>query len=318
MRFLMAETGVPEGAPHVTEPAPAEGALEFDRVTRDFTTPGGRVYRAIEQVSLAVPAGAFVALVGPSGCGKSTLLNIAAGLLAPTSGGVRVEGRAFTGLNPRATYMFQQDALLPWKTVRDNVALGLVLGGHSLDDARARADAWLGRVGLAGFETHYPSQLSGGMRKRVTMAQNWILGRSQLLMDEPFSALDVHTRQLMESELLALWDADAGIRDSGSGIRPSPESRVPGPGPAPAATARRTVLFVTHDLQEAIALADEVVVLSAGPASRIVARHPVTLTRPRHLLDLQASAGFAELYRALWSVLREEVVKSQHVDNRHA
>jgi NitT/TauT family transport system ATP-binding protein len=317
----------------MAETGAREGALEFDRVTRDFTTPGGRVYRAIEEVSLAVPAGAFVALVGPSGCGKSTLLNIAAGLLAPTSGEVRVEGRAFTGLNPRATYMFQQDALLPWKTVRDNVALGLVLGGHRPADARTRADAWLARVGLAGFETHYPSQLSGGMRKRVTMAQNWILGRSQLLMDEPFSALDVHTRQLMESELLALWDADAaiggsgsGIRDSGSGIRgigsgirSSPESRVPSPELAPAERrTRRTVLFVTHDLQEAIALADEVVVLSAGPASRIVARHPVTLTRPRDLLDLQASAGFAELYRALWSVLREEVVRSQHVNTRHA
>ena len=237
-------------------------------------------------------AGSFVALVGPSGCGKSTLLNVAAGLLAPTSGRVRVEGQEFAGLNPRATYMFQQDALLPWKNVRDNVALGLILARTSVRQAHAQAKAWLARVGLGGFERHYPAQLSGGMRKRVAMAQNWILARSQVLMDEPFSALDVHTRQLMESELLALWGSEG---DSG----------------------RRTVLFVTHDLQEAIALADEVVVLSAGPASRIVARHEVTLPRPRDLLDLQTSKEFADLYRLLWSVLREEVLKSQRSGMLH-
>lgn len=260
--------------------------LEFEHVSRDFTTPDGRTYRAIDDVSLSVAAGSFVALVGPSGCGKSTLLNIAAGLLDPTAGRVRVDGEPFVGANRHATYMFQQDALLPWKNVRDNIALGLVLAGTPTRDARERADAWIERVGLAGFELHYPSQLSGGMRKRVTMAQNWILGRSQVLMDEPFSALDVHTRHLMESELLAIWDTDHAL-------------------------GRRTVLFVTHDLQEAIALADEVVVLSAGPASHVVMRHQVQLPRPRDLMDLQASPEYAELYRSLWSVLREEVFKSQ-------
>jgi NitT/TauT family transport system ATP-binding protein len=267
-------------------------ALEFDRVTRGFDAPDGTFYRALDDLSLAVPRGAFVAIVGPSGCGKSTLLNLAAGLLRTTSGRVRVNGSEFTGLNRDATYMFQQDALLPWKSVRDNVALGPMMSGTPAADARARADAWLARVGLAGFASHYPAQLSGGMRKRVAMAQNWILGRSQLLMDEPFSALDVHTRQQMESELLALWEGDGDVR--------------------------RTVVFVTHDLQEAIALADEVVVLSAGPASRIVARHPVSLARPRHLLDVQSSPEFADLYRSLWSVLREEVLKSQRPAPRHA
>src|SRR5712664_1693773 len=181
-------------------------ALELDRVCRDFVTPAGRTYRAIEDISLAVEAGAFVAIVGPSGCGKSTLLNVAAGLLPPTSGRVRVDGTPVDGLNRRATYMFQQDALLPWKTVRDNVALGLTLSGVARAEAHARADAWLARVGLAAFAAHYPSQLSGGMRKRVAMAQNWIIDRGIVLMDEPFSALDVHTRQRMESELLALWE----------------------------------------------------------------------------------------------------------------
>jgi NitT/TauT family transport system ATP-binding protein len=239
----------------------------------------------VADVSLQIPAGSFVALVGPSGCGKSTVLNMAAGLLTPTSGAVRTEGSPLAGLNRRATYMFQQDALLPWKTVRDNVALGLTLAHISPADAERRADEWLARVGLTAFASHFPSQLSGGMRKRVAMAQNWIIDRPIVLMDEPFSALDVHTRQMMETELLGLWE-DRGRE-------------------------RKTVLFVTHDLEEAIALADEVVVLSAGPASRIVARHTVTLDRPRDLMELRTTPVFVDLYRSVWAVLRQEVVRSQ-------
>jgi NitT/TauT family transport system ATP-binding protein len=258
--------------------------LELERVSRDFTTPDGRGYRALDDVSLSISRGSFVAIVGPSGCGKSTLLNIVAGLLAPSAGTVRVDGEPQTGLNRRATYMFQQDALLPWKTVRENVALGLTIGGVAKPEAQARAAAWLDRVGLAAFAAHYPSQLSGGMRKRVVMAQNWILDRSILLMDEPFSALDVHTRQQMETELLSLWEEKA---------------------------LNKTIVFVTHDLEEAIALADEVVVLSAGPAAHVVARHPVTLERPRDLMELRTAPAFVDLYRAIWAVLRREVVKSQ-------
>jgi NitT/TauT family transport system ATP-binding protein len=259
-------------------------AVAFDRVSCDFATPDGTTYRAVSDVSFAATAGAFVAIVGPSGCGKSTLLNAAAGLRPPTSGMVTIDGTPLGGLNRRATYMFQQDALLPWKNVRDNVGLGLLLAGVSRTEAGDRADEWLARVGLSAFAAHYPSQLSGGMRKRVAMAQNWVLDRPIVLMDEPFSALDVHTRQRMETELLALWDEG---------------------------TTRRTVLFVTHDLEEAIALADEVVVLSAGPASRVVARYPVPLERPRDLMDLRTAPAFIDLYKATWSVLREEVVKSQ-------
>jgi NitT/TauT family transport system ATP-binding protein len=195
-----------------------------------------------------------------------------------------------SGLNRQATYMFQQDALLPWKTVRDNVALGLTLAGSRRSDAAASADAWLSRVGLTAFAGHYPSQLSGGMRKRVGMAQNWIVDRTMVLMDEPFSALDVHTRQRMETELLSLWES-AG--ESGR------------------ARTRKTIVFVTHDLEEAIVLADEVVVLSAGPASRVVARQPVTLERPRDLMDLRTTSAFVDLYRSIWAVLRKEVVRSQ-------
>jgi NitT/TauT family transport system ATP-binding protein len=263
-------------------------AVELDQVSRDFLTPDGRGYHALDNISLSISAGSFTAIVGPSGCGKSTLLNIAAGLLAPSTGSVRVDGEALAGLNRRATYMFQQDALLPWKTVRENVALGLTLGGVAGSDAHARADGWLTRVGLSAFAAHYPSQLSGGMRKRVVMAQNWIIDRGIVLMDEPFSALDVHTRQRMETELLELWE--------GSGLRQ---------------TGRKTIVFVTHDLEEAIALADEVVILSAGPAARVVARHPVALERPRDLMELRTTPAFVDLYRAIWAVLREEVIKSQ-------
>ncbi len=258
-------------------------SVQFDRVVCDFVTPARRPYRALDEVSFTVPSGAFFAIVGPSGCGKSTLLNTAAGLLRPTLGRVRVGDRDLDGLNRDAAYMFQQDALLPWKSVRDNVALGLMLAGVSRAGARARADEWLARVGLGGFANHYPSQLSGGMRKRVAIAQNWIIDRGIVLMDEPFSALDVHTRQRMEAELLALWES-----------------------------SRKTVVFVTHDLEEAISLADEVVVLSAGPGSRVVARHPVQLDRPRDLMELRTTTAFVEMYRAIWAVLRGEVIKSQH------
>jgi sulfonate transport system ATP-binding protein len=256
--------------------------VEFDRVARDFVTPDGRTYRALDDVSFVVPSGAFAAIVGPSGCGKSTLLNIAAGLVSQSAGRVSVGGRDLEGLNRAATYMFQQDALLPWKTVRDNVALGLILAGTTRPDALVRADSWLSRVGLAAFANHYPSQLSGGMRKRAAMAQNWIIDRGIVLMDEPFSALDVHTRTRMEGELLALWES-----------------------------SKKTVIFVTHDLEEAIALADDVIVLSAGPASRVVARHAVTLSRPRDLMELRTSPAFVDIYRSIWAVLREEVVRSQ-------
>ena len=275
-------------------------SIEFDGVSRDFATPDGRLYRALDDISFTVSAGAFAAIVGPSGCGKSTLLNIAAGLLPPSSGSVRVDHDVLAGLNRRATYMFQQDALLPWKTVRDNVALGLTLSGVARPQAHARANAWLGRVGLAAFGEHYPAQLSGGMRKRAAMAQNWIIDRGLVLMDEPFSALDVHTRLLMETQLLMLWDEHAESAEEHVALRAPQSPRV-----------KKTVVFVTHDLEEAIALADEVIVLSAGPSTRVVARHQVTLDRPRDLMELRTLPAFVDLYRALWVVLREEVVRSQ-------
>jgi NitT/TauT family transport system ATP-binding protein len=236
---------------------------------------------AIQGVSLDISEGVFLSVVGPSGCGKSTLLNLVAGLATPSSGAIEIYGKRLSGLNRRASYMFQQDALLPWKSVLDNVILGLNFGGRPRAEAHELGRKWINRVGLDGFADCYPHQLSGGMRKRVAMAQSWVVDPDMLLMDEPFSALDIHTRLRMEGELLQLW--------SGS---------------------RKTVLFVTHDLEEAIALSDEVAVLSAGPGSRLVNRYEVNLPRPRDLIDIRTQPEFIDLYRHIWTDLREEVLKS--------
>jgi NitT/TauT family transport system ATP-binding protein len=265
-------------------PSPAQprqpAAVSLRGLTQRFRSAAGS-YIAIQDIDLDVQPGCFVSLVGPSGCGKSTVLNLVAGLMIPTEGAVEVFGEPLRGLNRRASYMFQQDALFPWKTVLDNVLLGLTFRGRDRAEGQALGRDWVRRVGLSGFENVYPHQLSGGMRKRVAMAQSWIVDPDLMLMDEPFGALDVHTRQRMEGEILDLW--------AGSG---------------------KTVLFITHDLEEAIALSDEVAVMSAGPASRIVARHQIDLTRPRHLLDIKTEPRFGELYRTIWSDLRQEVLKS--------
>ena len=259
----------------------ADVAVAFRDVTRRFTTPDGRAYTAVAGLTLAVGTGQFVSIVGPTGCGKSTLLNLAAGLLAPDDGAVEVFGRPLSGLNRHATYLFQQDVLLPWKSAEDNVMLGPLFRGTAPAEARERARSLLARVGLAGFERHYPHQLSGGMRKRVALAQNLIVNPEILLMDEPFAALDVQTRQIMENDLLRLW-----------------------------AEFRKTVLFVTHDLDEAIALADRVVVLSSGPGSRVIGDYPVDLARPRDVAEIRLDRAFIEIYGTIWHHLHGEVRKA--------
>ncbi|MCO1576882.1 ABC transporter ATP-binding protein [Crossiella sp. SN42] len=255
----------------------APSAIELASVSVSFPS----TTTALENVSFAVPRGRFVSVVGPTGCGKSTVLNCVAGLRAPTSGEVLVDGVPLRGLNRAAGYLFQQDALLPWRTVLDNVGFGLRLRGVGKQERTDRAREWIARVGLSGFEHAYPHELSGGMRKRAAVAQMWITDPDILLMDEPFGALDVQTRQIMENELLALWSERGN-----------------------------TVLFVTHDLDEAVSLSDEVLVLSAGPGSRVLGRYPVDLPRPRDLLEIRTSPRFTEIYRAIWADLREEVLKS--------
>ncbi|HEY6335987.1 MAG TPA: ABC transporter ATP-binding protein [Alphaproteobacteria bacterium] len=259
---------------------PGLAAISFDRVTIRFATPAGSVHTVMSDIDLRVEAGTFVALVGPSGCGKSTLLNAAAGLLTPPEGRVSVFGEALKGVNPYAAYLFQEDALLPWRTVLDNVMLGLVFRDVSRSKAREAARRWLGRVRLSGFEDRFPHQLSGGMRKRVAIAQAWIVDPRILLMDEPFGSLDVQTRQIMENELLDLWQG-----------------------------SKKTVLFITHDLEEAIALADRVIVLSSGPA-RIKGDYPIDLPRPRDVAEIRLLPEFNALYKRIWADLRDEVLKN--------
>ncbi len=253
-------------------------AVSFATVCKRFPTPDGHLYTALEEVTFSVRHGEFVSIVGPTGCGKSTLLNLAAGLAQADSGSVEVFGRPLVGLNSFATYLFQQDVLLPWKTAEDNVGLGLLFQGVAAPEARARARQWLTRVGLAGFENRYPHQLSGGMRKRVALAQSLIVNPEILLMDEPFSALDVQTRQFMENDLLRIWAED-----------------------------RKTVLFVTHDLEEAVALADRVVVFSSGPAAHLIGEYPTSLPRPRDVAEIRLERAFLEVYSVIWCHLQAEV-----------
>jgi len=237
-------------------------------------------YTAVANSTLSVAPGEFVSVVGPTGCGKSTLLNIAAGLLAPSSGVVESFGETVTGVNKRSGYMFQGEALQPWRCALDNVVAGLEFAGVERAQACEQGREWMKRVGLSGFEDRFPHQMSGGMRKRTMLAQTLIRDPDLILMDEPFSALDIQTRQLMENEVLELWMAK-----------------------------RKAVLFITHDLDEAIAMSDRVVVLSAGPGTHPIGEFVIDLPRPRDVAEVRMQPRFIELHGAIWAVLRDEVLK---------
>jgi NitT/TauT family transport system ATP-binding protein len=259
---------------------PGVPAVALSQATITFRLADGGSYPAVERTSLAVADGEFVAIVGPTGCGKSTLLNVAAGLIAPSSGSVDIFGARLTGINRQAGYLFQADALFPWKTALENVAIGLETAGTGRNEARGRAQDWLARVGLAQFGERYPHMLSGGQRKRVGLVQVLIRDPKILLMDEPFGPLDAQTRQIMGNLLLDLWNAD-----------------------------RKAVLFVTHDLEEAIALSDRVVIMSAGPAARIIGDWNVALPRPRDIAEIKIEPAFHDLHREIWAKLKAEVLK---------
>jgi NitT/TauT family transport system ATP-binding protein len=261
--------------------ATASGAaVALDDVVVAFNLAPAGIYTAVERATLHIGDGEFVAIVGPTGCGKSTLLNVTAGLLTPAAGKVNIFGRPLSALNLQAGYLFQSDALFPWKTAIENVAIGLHVAGVAADDAQARSKEWLARVGLDAFADRYPHMLSGGQRKRVGLAQVLIRDPKILLMDEPFGPLDAQTRQIMGNLLLDLWTAD-----------------------------RKAVLFVTHDLEEAIALSDRVVIMSAGPAARIIGDWRVPLSRPRDTSEVKLDPAFHELHREIWQKLKAEVLK---------
>jgi NitT/TauT family transport system ATP-binding protein len=252
-------------------------AIELAGVSKRFSTPGSGTFTALKNLDLQVEPGEFCAIVGPTGCGKSTTLTLISGLERASSGSVRVGGEPVTGISDGIAFMFQNDAVFPWKSVLDNVCAGPRFRGRSRSEANVLARDWLRRVGLAGFEDRYPHQLSGGMRKRVALAQSLINEPKILLMDEPFGALDVQTRSIMADELLSLWEL-----------------------------TRPAVVFVTHDLEEAISLADKVVVLTAGPGT-VKATFSIDLPRPRVVQEIRFDQRFVELYQQIWGALRDEV-----------
>jgi NitT/TauT family transport system ATP-binding protein len=257
-----------------------QGAIELRGVSKRFVTPAGGVYTALRDLDFEVGPGEFCSIVGPTGCGKSTTLGLISGLEPASDGQVLVDGKPVDGIVEGIGYVFQTDAVFPWKSVLENVAAGPRYHGVPVAEARDRARDWIARVGLSGFEDRYPHQLSGGMRKRVALAQSLINGPRILLMDEPFSALDVQTRSLMEDELLDLWAAN-----------------------------KASVVFVTHDLEEAIALSDRVVVLTAGPGT-VKGTYKVDLPRPRKVAEIRFDRRFAGIYEEIWGDLKEEVLVS--------
>lgn len=258
----------------------AGAVIELRGVYKRFATANGGAYTALRDLNFRVEPGEFCAVVGPTGCGKSTTLGLISGLEAPSLGEVRVFGQAVRGILDGVGYMFQADAVFPWRDALTNVMAGPRFHGVSKRDAATRARDWLRRVGLDGFERYYPHQMSGGMRKRLAMAQTLINEPRILLMDEPFSALDVQTRALMEDELLALWSS-----------------------------LKASVVFITHDLEEAIALADRVFVMSAGPGT-LKGSYEIDLPRPRNVSEIRFHPRFVELYQEIWGDLREEVLVS--------
>ena len=257
-----------------------QSAIALRGVSKRFLTPSGGVYTALRDLTMTVGEGEFCAVVGPTGCGKSTTLALISGLEPPSEGEVDVFEKPVQGITDGIGYMFQADAVFPWKTVLENVAAGPRYHGLSARGARDKAREWIARVGLAGFEDRYPYQLSGGMRKRVALAQSLINGPRILLMDEPFSALDVQTRSLMENELLGLWAASSA-----------------------------SVVFVTHDLEEAISLSDRVFVITAGPGT-VKSNYKVDLPRPRNVAEIRFQPRFIEIYEEIWKDLKDEVLVS--------
>jgi NitT/TauT family transport system ATP-binding protein len=256
-------------------------AIALKNVARRFVTPDGSVLSALEDFDLAIAPGEFCAVVGPTGCGKSTTLGLIAGLARPQAGSVTLFDAPVNGVDRRVGFVFQQDAVFPWRNVLGNVMAGPLFRGVPKAKAEEMARDWINRVGLTGFEDHHPHQLSGGMRKRVALAQTFINNPQVLLMDEPFSALDVQTRELMQEELLQLW-----------------------------AQAKSAVLFVTHDLDEAILLADRVAVLTTRPA-RVKSVHTIDLPRPRDVATLRYDERFIAIARKISDDLREEVLRAR-------
>ena len=257
-----------------------QSLIQVRNVYKWFITTRSDVL-ALEDCSLDIGKGDFVAFVGPSGCGKSTLLNIIAGLMSPTSGSIIYQGEELKGVNQKVGYITQHDSIFPWMTVEQNVGISLEVRKFPQNGRAKEVEKFIKLVGLEGFEKHYPSQLSGGMRKRVGLARTLIYDPMALLLDEPFGALDAQLKLVMQDELLKIWEK-----------------------------AKKTMLFVTHDLGEAIALADRVVVFTGRPGKIKLIRE-VPIPRPRDVFQIRFTPQFGELYEEIWESLREELSKGE-------
>jgi NitT/TauT family transport system ATP-binding protein len=263
--------------------AALEAQIEFRNAGKSFVTEDDAIVRALSNVTFSLQPGEFVSIVGPSGCGKSTTLNMLAGLTDVTEGDVYIGGERPGSSSLDIGYVFQQDSVLPWKTVLDNIEIGLVLRGMSASERRKRSEDLLQFMGLDGFGDAFPAALSGGMRKRVALATTLAYNPVVLLMDEPFGALDAQTRIILQEELLRIWNEK-----------------------------RQTVLFVTHDIGEAIAMSDRVIVMTARPA-RIKSVYEVDLPRPRDVATVRFAPGFDEIYTSIWEDLRPEISAQSRV-----
>lgn len=246
-----------------------------------YESPSGRTTAALQQVNLGIREQEFVAIVGPSGCGKSTLLNIMSGLLKPSAGQVHLNGEILKGVTQKIGYMSQADTLMPWRTLIGNVELGLEIRGTPKRERRDIARGLIHKAGLGGFENSYPHELSGGMKKRVVIIRILAADSEILFMDEPFGALDVFAREMLQDEILKLWQE-----------------------------TKKTILFVTHDLAEAITLSDRVILMTARP-STVKNEYRIPLPRPRSALETRFQPEFVELQRLIWNDLREEVMWSE-------
>ncbi|MFC7787461.1 ABC transporter ATP-binding protein [Microbacterium sp. MAHUQ-60] len=259
-----------------SESGRARGGIRFENVSKAFLSRAdAEPFVAVQDVDLEIESGKFVCLIGPSGSGKSTLLNMVAGLFAPSAGTVSYDGQTVSGVNTRVGYITQQDNLLAWRTLEQNISLALEIQGVPRAERQRRVREMIELVGLSGFEKNFPAQLSGGMRKRATLARTLIYAPQTLLMDEPFGALDAMLKNTMQTELLRLWERD-----------------------------RKTVLFVTHDLEEAILLADTIVVFGTNPG-RIVHVEDVSFERPRDLVSIRQTSDFGAVWQRLWNIIED-------------
>jgi NitT/TauT family transport system ATP-binding protein len=255
--------------------------VRFEEVFKSFWGHGEAI-RAVDGITLSIRRGEFIGIVGPSGCGKSTLLNMASGLMKPTRGRVFYEGSPVEGINTRVGYMAQKDNLLPWRDAESNVAVALEMNGIRGQERRETVAKYIELVGLKGFEKHYPSQLSGGMRKRVSLARALAYDPDTLLMDEPFGALDAQLRLILQEELMRIWQ-----------------------------TTKKTILFVTHDLEEAVTLSDRVVMFTSRPG-KIRTIKDVPIPRPRDVFRARFTDQFKQIYSELWEELKQDIRKGEN------